>query len=194
MEEKQMADEQEEKVVVPRPSREPLFGAMLFGGMALIVLGVAAIFGWGGYQGWRLNQERTELPSIGSLSLQEEPQAVSETPRAEEKPAGVAIPSGEDILAKAQGTEIKVLNGGATKGSATVVTEMFKKAGYTKVTAGNTIGNYAGTAVYFAADFEKEAEAVKGALLKTYPKTEVKPAVAGNKETTQAVLTVILGR
>jgi hypothetical protein len=98
-----------------------------------------------------------------------------------------------DAAMKAKNTDIKVLNGGAAKGSAGVVAEALKKAGYTKVTTGNTLGDYTGTTVYFSVGLDQEAGAVKQALL-SWPATVTKEAPQGNKETAQAPLTVIVGK
>ncbi len=86
------------------------------------------------------------------------------------------------------------MNGGAAKGTAGTVAEMLKQAGYTKVTPGNTVKDYSGTVIYHAAGLEQEAAALKEALIKKYPTVSISPAVAGNKETSMAPLTVIIGK
>lgn len=181
-------------------SREPLFGALLFGGMILLVAAALGLIGWGVYSGWSIHQGAAALPSIGSLATEEttpEGSVMTEKKdesvvKTEETSSGTALTAEE--LKKSKTTDIKVVNGGAAKGSATVVAELLKKNGYTKVSVGNTLGDYTGVVVYFAAPQEKDALALKDALLKNYPKAEVKPAIKENKETTQAILTVILGK
>ena len=62
------------------------------------------------------------------------------------------------------------------------------------MTVSNTLGNYTGTIIYFGEAFEKEAEATKDILVKSFPKIEIKAAVKGNAETSQGALTIILGK
>ncbi len=174
-------------------SREPLFGTLLFGGIALFVFLALALIGFWGYRGWQANKEQRDLPSIASLPITEEKETVA-PPVEEVKQEPIPEMSPEELLKKTKETSIQILNGGAAKGSAGVVGEALKKDGYTKVTVGNTTGNYTGTTVYFANDLEKEAEILKNALLKSYPKAQVKAALVDNKETSTAPLTVILGK
>lgn len=197
MKEKQATTEQDgERADSPKISHEPLFGGLLFGFMVFLACVALGIMGWGVYRGWRSSQERAVLPSI--VALPEEDRTKMDS--AMENPVPVAPEVATEtemaatILKKAQDTEIKVLNGGAVKGSASVVTDVLKKSGYTKAVAGNTIGDYMGAIVYFAPDFEKEADIVKESLMKSYPKAETKPAIKENKETNQAPLTIILGK
>lgn len=194
-------EEQKEGVapveIAPKRSREPLFGTLLFVMITLVILAIVALLAWAGYRGFRLNKEQAALPSIGSLMLEEkmeetvskeEPQPVSETPTV---PAATVD---QTIVQKAKASDIKVLNGGAAKGSASTAADVLKKDGYTKVTTGNTVKDYVGVVVYYAAGLEKEADAVKTTLIKTYPKVEAKAALKDNSETTQSVITIILGK
>jgi cytoskeletal protein RodZ len=179
-----------------RASRGPLLGLILFGIIVLLVVGVVIMMAWGGYRGYRLSQERAALPSIATLSVGETaPETVDKPQEAtvEEKPSADAVAL-EESAKKAKATAIKVLNGGAAKGSASVLAEVLKKEGYTQVTTGNTIKDYTGVAVYFSPEVEKEAAVVKNDLLATYPKAEAKPAVKTNTETTQAPLSIIIGK
>ncbi len=177
----------------PQSSREPLFGTLLLIFMMIIFLGVVAGIILGGYHGWRLNKEEKTLTSIESLAVKEAP-VEEEVPSKKEGQTNPSAESAseEQVLVKAKATEIKVLNGGAAKGSAGIVTELLKKEGFIKAVAGNALGNYVGTVVYFAPALEQEAQKVKVVLMKTYPTVETKPAVSNNKETSQAPLTVIL--
>lgn len=195
MKEKQTTVEQAAgQSVAPTVSHGPLFGGLLFS-LMLLLAGVAlGMMGWGMYRGWRLSQEQAVLPSIALLPGEAAPLVEEKIPPT----STPAVPAPEEhaaeTLKKAQETEIKVLNGGAAKGSATVVTTMLKKTGYIKVTTGNTIGDYTGVVVYFAPSFEAVATGLKETLTQSYPKVETKPALKENKETTQAPLTVILGK
>lgn len=175
-----------------KPSRQPLFGTLLFSGLVFTMLVVIALLSWWGYRGWNFTQEQSALPSIAALPITEE-KTESPVPVEEEKPRPEELPQ-EELVKKAKAADIKVLNGGAAKGSAGILGEALKKEGYTKISVGNTTGNYTGTTVYFASGLDQEAAILKASLLKSYPKTEAKPALADNKETTQAPLTVILGK
>lgn len=182
--------------VTQKPSHESFFGTLLFSFMMVLLIGTVSVIGWGVYRGIQLTKEQSVLPSIATLPGEERTE-VKETPKAvasPTEPGSTAPLAAEESLKKAKATDIKVLNGGAAKGSATLVTELLKKAGYTKVTPGNTINNYTGIVVYYALGLDQEAGAVKETLVKTYPKAEIKPTVKGNSETSQASLTVILGK
>ncbi|MDP2838162.1 MAG: LytR C-terminal domain-containing protein [Candidatus Moranbacteria bacterium] len=189
------AEKKETISATPTSSRESLLGTLLIGFLIVVVLAALALIGWGVYRGWHFTQEQTALPSIATLPIQPEeapPQEAASDSVVAEQPLKAA--GTEAIVKKAQGTDIKVLNGGATKGSAGAVTEILKKAGYTKATFGNTVNNYTGAVVYFATGLDQEAGALKDALIKTYPKIETRPALPTNKETTRTPLMVILGK
>ncbi len=175
-------------------SHDPLFGGLLLGFLVLAFLGALGWVGWSGYQGYRLQKNEAMLPSIATLPKGEEPKtdvvvAPPEPTKPEEKPT-----SSDETLKKAKGTEVKVLNGGAPKGSATTGADLLKKEGFTQVTTGNTTLDYTGVTVYYATGNEALADVVKNTLLKSYPKTTIKEAVKENKETSGAPLTVILGK
>jgi len=195
-ENKEQATTPSQEVVSPKRSHESLFGTLLFVGIALVLVALVGSMVWGGYRGFRLNKEQTALPSIGSLQMEEE--QIEEPMKEEPKPASeeptVPVAGDQAVMVKAKGTAIKVLNGGAAKGSATTAAEVLKKDGYTKLTTGNTVKDYVGVVVYYAAGLEQEANVVKISLMKTYPKVEAKAALKDNTETSQAVITIILGK
>jgi hypothetical protein len=175
-------------------SHGPLFGGLLLGFLILCILGALGFLGWSGYQGYRLQKNVAALPSIATLPKGEEPKTdvvviPPEPTKPEEKPT-----TSDETLKKAKGTEVKVLNGGAPKGSATTGADILKKDGFTKVTTGNTTLDYTGVTVYFAPDQGALATIVKDTLLKSYPKAVTKEALKDNKETSAAPLTVILGK
>ncbi len=181
-----------------RASREPLFGTILF--VCILLLGVAVLggIGWVGYQGYRLNQKQATLPSISNLSLsvasEETEENTGSTQTIPEETTLKVADDQEETMKKAKASTIKVLNGGATKGSAAILADILKKEGYTQVTTGNTLKDYTGVVVYFSPETEKEAELVKGALIKTYPQVVAKPAIKTNTETTQAPIAIIFGK
>lgn len=187
-----------EAAALPKKSHGALFGSLLLWFLVLTIIGILAGIAWGGYRGWNMREERAALPSISTLSetdttAKNEPAAEVVVEEEVAAPAPAAETLAEDTK-KAKATEIKVLNGGAAKGSAGTATTFLTREGYTKVTLGNTLSDYAGTTVYFAVGLDKEAAILKATLLPNYPKTEVKPALPNNKETTAAPLTVILGK
>lgn len=190
------SDEIKKNTVSPtRRSRGPLFGSILFGMMILLVLGILVTGIWGGYRGYQMSQERATLPSIATLAVGEIGSEVADEPQETIlQEATTPDARNEEGTKKARATTIKVFNGGAAKGSASVLAETLKKVGYTQVTIGNTIKDYSGVVVYFAPEVETEATIVKNDLLKTYPKVETKPAVVTNTETTQAPISVIVGK
>lgn len=179
-------------------SREPLFGALLFGVLIFLVVAALLLLGWWAYGGWRVKSEKSTLPSISNLAVREE--TPTEESQAPTEQTGISTPettppaSSADDLKNAKNTVIKVLNGGAAKGSAGTLGEALKKEGFTKAVPGNALGNYTGTTIYYASGSDKEAAALKEVVGKTYPKVETKPALSDNKETSQAPLTIILGR
>ncbi|MBP9728086.1 MAG: LytR C-terminal domain-containing protein [Candidatus Moranbacteria bacterium] len=191
------AQEPEKNVAPVSPSREPLFGALLFGIFLIFLVVIIAGMSWGIYRGYRLSQEQAVLPSISTIALgeiaEEKAEAAKEEAVTEEKTSNDTA-SEEAVLKKAQATKIKVLNGGAPKGSASVIEGILKQAGFTQIEIGNTLKDYTGVVIYFAPEVEKEAEVVKATLLKSYPKTTVQPAVKTNTETTQAPLSIIFGK
>lgn len=172
-------------------SHGALWGTLLFIIFWVSFLGVLVWLGWIGYRMWHQKQEEVSLPSIAALPTKPVTEEQTPTP---ESPAVTPAPEAPKQSETNWGRDIKVLNGGAAKGSANTVADILKKAGYTKVAAGNSAGNYTGTVVYFATGLENEAAAVQKVLLKSYPKTETKAALKGNSDTAAAVITVILGK
>jgi hypothetical protein len=177
-----------EEALPSKPSREPLLGALLFGTLLIVTIAAVAGAGYALYSGWKSSKERSARPSINELAVK----AADPAPAQEAAPAPAETPAAP--VADAKQKDVSVMNGGAAKGTAGTVAEMLKQAGYTKVTAGNTVKDYTGTVVYHAAGLEKEAAALKEDLIKKYPATTLQSAVAGNKETSMASLTVIIGK
>lgn len=180
--------------IVRDDSREPLFGVLLLATLLLFTILSLAGVGWSAYSKWKTSREEAARPSISTLARQEESkkeeagaEALSSADSAEEK-RQEAAPVDKKTL------EIAVLNGGVAKGSAAVAADLLKKEGYAKVTASNAQGDYAGVTVYFSVSLEKAAEAVKESLLKKYPAATAKAALVGNKETSAAPVTIIIGK
>ena len=183
-------------------SRESLFGMLLFAALLLFTALSLAGVGWVVYSKWQIAREEAKKPSIAAITHEEQDTQKKDatadpfegdmtgTP---ENQAAIVQPAGKVAL-PAKDVEISVQNGGAAKGSAGTVAELLKKAGYVKVGTGNTVNNYTGVVIYYAASMEKEAEAVKQILIKNYPGTVTKAAISTNKETSAALLTIIVGK
>lgn len=182
------------EAVATRETNESFLGSILVLVLVILLIGVTAFFGFLGYRIWRESQLTKSTPSIQKIV--EAPAlpapTMNPTPSLEPKPETPAAPVAA-LVDKAT-LDIKVMNGGAVKGSAGTFGETLKKAGYSKVTVGNTSGDYTGTVVYYATDKQKEAESVLVDVLKTYPKATVAPAKAGIADMTGATLVVILGK
>lgn len=182
------------EAVAMRETNESFLGSILVLVLVILLIGVTTFFGFLGYRIWRESQLTKSTPSIQkiveapALPAPTTNPTPSEEPKPETPAASVAA-----VMDKAT-LDIKVMNGGAVKGSAGTFGETLKKAGYTKVTVGNTSGDYTGTVVYYATDKQKEAESVLVDVLKTYPKATVAPAKAGIADMTGATLVVILGK
>jgi flagellar basal body-associated protein FliL len=171
-------------------SHESLFGGILLGSLVLVVLLVIIGTGYTAYIAWKANKEQATRPSITELAVKSE-----ESQPVKEVTAVTAVAEeATTLVVDAQQKDISVQNGGAAKGTAGVVADVLKQAGYTKVTASNTINDYSGTVIYYAIGLEKEAATLKESLVKKYPTILIKPAVASNKETSAASLTVIIGK
>lgn len=190
--------EQKDGEVKKPVSHGVLFGKILFVVIVLLILGVIGAIAWGGYRGFQMNTKQAALPSIATLSTKEaapsEVVVVEEKTVVPEKKNEEMMATNDEVIKSAKATEIHVLNGGATKGSASTAAEALKKNGYTKTVIGNTLNDFSGTVVYFSSDKEKEAGQVKLDLIKTYPAITTKPADTTKKETALASLVLILGK
>ncbi|MEK9173944.1 MAG: LytR C-terminal domain-containing protein [Patescibacteria group bacterium] len=187
-----------EPVTLPKPrgKREHLFGTLLLG--ALIVVVCFGLFGvgFGAFTLWQKQSMQDEAPSISGLSTtsEEKEAAPSETKETVAETPKEVTPENTDSLKAAQALDVIVMNGGGAKGVATQAATFLKTEGFTKVTVGNTTGNFTGTVVYSKNTLTKEAEAIKAKLIAKYPSIVLKEAVASNPETQTASLTVIFGK
>lgn len=182
---------------VPRgSSREPLWGAMLFAGMLLFVVASVLGVGFVAYTKWQSERIAKNHPSITVLSEQskQEKSATPVEPAKTTDDAKAVEPLANDSAAAVKKLEITVLNGGAAKGSAGLLADYLKKEGYSKTDSGNTVKDYEGIIIYYAAQLEKEAAVVKGSVAKKYPQVKVLPADVKNKETAVSQVTIILGK
>lgn len=171
---------------------ESLMGTLLIVSLVICLLAATGYFGYAGYRLYRTAKAEQSIPSIDGLAVQEvsapaATEPTSEAPKAEEKPPETPA------IDKAK-ANIKVLNGGAAKGSASTYMETLKKAGYSAAVFGNSFGSYKGVTLYYATGKEKEAEAIKQDIVTTYPAVTVKAAPQGDKDAAAATFVVILGQ
>ncbi len=180
-------------------SYESLWGGILFACMLLFVIVSIASIGWGVYVGWRNNRLVKAEPSISVLSQQADEQQNVGTADETKTSDGEQTKQPDEKMntidsATVKKIAISVLNGGGTKGSAGVAVTFLKGEGYTSVTAGNTLKDYAGVVIYFASGLDKEAEMIKSTFVKKYPQAKTSPADTKNKETSVSQVTIVLGK
>jgi RNA-binding protein YhbY len=169
------------------------------GGLIVVVCFGLFGVGFGAFTLWQTQSLKNQAPSISNLSVS--PEGVDElveetaptTESVEVKQEVVSNATAEG-LKKAQGLDVIVMNGGGAKGVATEVSESLKKEGFTKVTVGNTTGDFTGTVLYVKKEMMAEAEVVKAKLVAKYPSLVVKEALASDKETQTKTLTLIFGK
>ncbi len=171
---------------------EAFFGTVLIGCLALSLIAAAGYFGFSGYRYFKAMNDEQAAPSIAVLPVVEKKETPVEAAAEEKKETETPTP--ETLAADKKTLEVKVLNGGAAKGVAGAYAEKLKKEGFTKTAVGNTFGSYTGAALYYAKGQESGLAALKETVIKDYPKLITKEAEAGNKDTTAAPLTLILGQ
>jgi predicted secreted protein len=183
----------------PKAKREHLFGTLLLGGLIVVVCFGLFGVGFGAFTLWQVQSIKNQAPSISNLSVS--PEGADE-PVEETAPTTDSVEVKQEVvsdataegLKKAQGLDVIVMNGGGAKGVAMEVSESLKKEGFTKVTVGNTTGDFTGTVLYAKKEMMAEAEAVKAKLVAKYPSLVVKEALASDKETQTKALTLIFGK
>lgn len=188
----------------PKETNEVFLGGMVVGVLLLLLLVLIGTFGYFGFRLWKSAQVERSIPSIQELGEKpgmgtSEPQA--ETPSSPESTSTSTVQTESPKVVDAgsasldlASVEIKVLNGGAARGSAGTLVDILKKTGYTKAAFGNTTADYTGTTIYYGANTQSVAEKVKELVIKTYPAVVVAPAEANNKDATVASVVVILGK
>jgi hypothetical protein len=195
--EEEVVAQETESVTRKNSRKEHVFGAFLFGGLMLVVVGGLAGIGFGTYNLWQIKSAESVAPSISALATTEvtteEPEAEAKTE--ETKEATDSVSGGDaESLKKAQTTDVIVMNGGGAKGVASAAATKLKETGFSKVTIGNTTGDFAGTTVYAKKDLEKEASEVVKKLKADYPTIAFKEAPLSDKETQTAPITIIFGK
>jgi hypothetical protein len=178
------------------------------------ILFLAAVAGtlWG-WNDWRVKQKDKQdtRPSIGTFSSVPVAEFSDQNPIPQEKrrePSSdaatqerteieihdsiatttVASDTSKDAL------EVKVMNGGAAKGTAGSVQELLKRSGYAKASASSATGDYAGVTVYYTGAHEAQATDIQRILLAKYPKAAVTSAVSGRVEESSATIVVMMGK
>ena len=165
--------------------------------MALLVF---AVIGGGIALGLRYREQARETadmrPSIANFAPVNLPENVSHD--STDDAAKNDAPTKEDVVpAKPDAPAsvvVKVLNGGAVRGSAGKMVSYLKQNGYAKAETGNANGANKGVAIYFSADMADEAKVLQLLLLKQYQGVEAKPvAEAKIPEAKTAPMVVVLG-
>lgn len=191
--------ESTEEIVTHKETNEVFLGGMVVAVLCFLLIILIGTFGYFGYRLWKSAQVERTIPSIQELG--EKQVAVSaEQPSAAPQPETLATqtpestnPSGTQTVDLAS-VEVKVLNGGALRGSAGTMVDILKKAGYTKAAFGNTVADYTGTKIYYGTQSQGAAEGVRQLVAKTYPGVSLAPAEANDKDATAAAIVVILGK
>jgi len=185
-------------VAKPNTKREHLFGTLLIGVLIIVVCFGLFGVGFGAFTLWQKQSLQNEAPSISGLAsipseketetvTQEIEEVISPETETQEKQT-------EEGLKAAQALDVIVMNGGGAKGVATEAANLLKKEGFTKVTVGNTKGDFTGTTLYNKKGFTKEAEALKAKIITQYPSVTIKEALVSDVETQTASLTLIFGK
>lgn len=173
-------------------SKEAWLGGVLVLVLCLLLLVLTGTFGYFGYRLWKAAQVEQSTPSIQELGEHIPPRAPDVNPDTSTPTTTPAISSA--LVQDKATVEVKVINGGAAKGSASTLTELLKKAGYTKATFGNSAKDHTGTIIYYSGSAQVAAETLKETVIKTYPKVTLAPAQAGDKDATAATVVVVLGK
>jgi cytoskeletal protein RodZ len=183
-----------EKVV--RRSHESLLGFLIMLVIVIFLVVLASYGGWLLYQGVKEYRGDTNRVSIERIPLGMSAEEKKDEPKkSEENKSEESVSVKSDAPAVSKKIAVKVMNGGAAKGSASVVAGVLMGSGYGTVSTGNATGDHTGLTVYFKAPAtQADANAVKESLLKKYPGAVVKPSVAGTADTVASPVTVIVGK
>lgn len=193
---KALAQEGRGEPVPAASANEALFGTLLVIFLILITLGVIGAFGYFGYRLWQQDKVEERIPSIASIPHEAAPAPEPKPPTtpAPVSPAPAPSPAPTPPTIDRKQLSVRVLNGGAVKGSAGVLADKLKQAGFVKATFTSAAASYQGVTIYFAKGKEAEAADLKTEVAKTYPNATVAPAVPGGRDSTAADLVVILGQ
>jgi hypothetical protein len=166
--------------------------------IVFIGLAVAGVRPWSDWRERRAEKDDGR-PSIEAFSSSdpiaaEKPSADGASVQGHSSPEPKASdPSGGPAVDPAA-LDLKVLNGGAAKGSAAKAQSVLKAAGYARAQTGNASGDYAGTTVYYLDGYRDAAEKVGQALSSGYPAVRVKQAASNKSEEGGASVVVVLGK
>lgn len=179
-------------------SREGWYGTILLAGSVLVIISIAGLAAWWGYEHvYKAARESkssiTELPKGESETTMSEKDSSS---KSNESLLRAPLLDTEETQAapKFKEESIAVLNGGGPAGSAAKGADLLKKASFTHVSVGNTKKDYAGVTVYFASGKDDAALEVKKALLRQYPKATSQEAPKTDPETSVSAIVVIIGK
>lgn len=188
-----------EETVAQKETNEVFLGGMVVVVLCLLLAILIGTFGYFGYRLWKSAQVERAIPSIQELGEKQvtvSPEGSSTNPQPEIPAQSTPEPTTPQNTQSVDlaSVEVKVLNGGASRGSAGTLVDILKKAGYTKAAFGNTVADYTGTKIFYGAQSQSAAEKVKELVAKTYPDVVLAPAEANDKDATAAAIVVILGK
>ncbi len=177
-------------------SHESLFGFLMMLIIVIFLLSLATYGGWLLYRGVKESRGDMSRVSIEQIPLGMSAEEKKDEPKKMEEPKNTeSTPTKSDALGANKKIAIKVMNGGAAKGTASIVAGVLMGSGYATVGTGNATGDYTGVTVFFKSPAtEADANAVKEALLKKYPASVTRSAISGNAETATSPITVIVGK
>ena len=187
------------EIVTRKEANEVFLGGMVVVVLCLLLAILVGTFGYFGYRLWKSAQVERAIPSIQELgekqvTVSSDESSVNLKPETPAQPTPESTTTSNAQSVDLASVEVKVLNGGAARGSAGTMVDILKKAGYAKAAFGNTVADYTGTKIFYGAQSQLAAEKVKELVAKTYPGVVLAPAEANDKDATAATVVVILGK
>ena len=178
-----------------------VFGVIIFFALALALVWFAPKW-WQRYHAAKNTQPSiTTIQQKGSATTTPAPdadgQTVADSTAAMSRPVmsdsdSPLVPASAVDIAK---INVKVMNGGAPKGSATQTLDMLKTAGYKAATIGNATGDFTGVTIYYLKTENKaDAEALRLLLSKKYSNAVTQSVVDPKSEQGSAPIVVMLGK
>lgn len=177
---------QPEENVQPGPKNEKLILILI----CVFLFGI--IFGSGYWLWSKLKPEKAEKKiSIDNLPVEiPYEQKNAEANKVEEEVQEEIIEEKKVDLAT---IDIKVLNGGTTPGTATIIKDKLITAGFQKTEAANAaLSTYRDVTVYYKAEFKDQVQEIKNILSGTYKIIETKEGA--NEKEVAGDIVIILGK
>lgn len=177
-----------------KETNESFLGGVLIFALTLSLLAALGYFGYIGYRSYQAFRREETIPSIETMA----PIETAPLTNSEEQKTSVSKEETQKTPAVSEGEKktlaIKVLNGGAAKGSAGRLTELLRQAGFAKAVFGNSRVDHTGTVIYYGDSFQAAAELIKAVVIHTYPQATLAPSQTNVKDTSVAPIVIILGK